>query len=72
MRAAMNDLFRPAKLLRQLRLGWGKDMNLFSLMRLASEAGNVSMCLLEGIEPSDVLCVSQKFTPKAILMRRTF
>ena len=34
----MNDLFRPAKLLRQLRLGWAKDMNLFSLMRLAPEA----------------------------------
>jgi len=36
MCAVMNDFFRSAELLRQLRLGCGKDVNLLLLMRLAS------------------------------------
>lgn len=57
LRAASNALMNPDALVSMFKPGWGKSVNLLTVMRLASDPMKVSYKLLDGIEPMDVLCV---------------
>lgn len=57
VQAARNALFDPNALISMIKPGWGKFVDLLTILKLAMEVPDVSFRLLEGIEPLDVLCV---------------
>ncbi|WYD80630.1 MAG: hypothetical protein V8K32_15115 [Candidatus Electrothrix gigas] len=57
VRAACNAIFNPDELLAMIKPGWGKSVDLLTILRIAMEAPDMSFRLLDGIEPLDVLCV---------------
>jgi len=54
---ARNALFDPNALISMSKPGWGKFVDLLTILKLAMEVPDVSFRLLDGIEPLDVLCV---------------
>lgn len=66
--ASIKAFIDPPGLFQMLKPGWGSSVDLLSIMRLATHVPGVSFCLLDGIEPREILCVypsnmhSQLFT----------
>lgn len=57
MKAAKAAIFSPNRLIKMIKPGWGRSVDLLTVMKLAARPQNVSFRLLDGVEPMDVLCV---------------
>lgn len=69
VRAACNAIFNPDELLAMIKPGWGKSVNLLTILRLAMEVPDMSFRLLDGIESLDVLCVYPSELHEALFAR---
>lgn len=57
IQAVLNAAFNPDALLSMIKPGWGKSVDLLTVLRLAMEPHDMSFRLLDGVENMDVLCV---------------